>query len=162
MDGVESMHTDAIDPDRLVLIVTGSSLRAEAEDRPLAYALRDRLLMERDKQTGRAGDDPPFDALICSDIWRLNTDSLRGCPTISVGGPDVNALTAYLTDKIDSAYVVEDALMVQVDLDFADLRACCWGVDRARTAKAVDSFAEKYLDAYVKAIVQGVDARSDE
>lgn len=151
MDGAVHHQPDAIDPDRLVLIVTGATLRAEAEDRPLAYALRERVLAARDQ---RSGDNPPFDVLVCSDIWRLNTDALRNCPTISVGGPAVNALTAYLTDKIDSAYVVEDSLMVQADIDFTDLRVCCWGVDRAGTARAVDAFAEKYLDAYVSAILQ--------
>jgi len=45
--------------------------------------------------------------LVCSDVWYLNNDPLRSRPTISIGGPGVNALSAYLADKLPSAFAIE-------------------------------------------------------
>jgi hypothetical protein len=63
----------------------------------------------------------------------------------------VNALSAYLADKLPSAFTVENVLMVQADLDFTEVVACCWGRDAAGTAAAVEAFAERYLDAFMEA-----------
>ncbi len=137
--------------DRLLLIVTGSTLRAEAADRPIAYALADELA---GRLEARAPNEPALEPLVCSDIWALNNDELRSAPTISVGGPHANALTAYLADKLDGAFVIDDQVMVQMDLDMAELVAACWGVDARRTAVAVDSFLERYADEFLDVAVK--------
>jgi len=137
--------------DRLLLIVTGSTLRAEAADRPIAYALADEL---RDRLEARAPSAPPLEPLVCSDIWVLNNDELRSAPTITVGGPHANALTAYLADKLDAAFVVDEQVMVQMDLDLTDLVAACWGVDAKRTAVAVDAFLERHADRFLDTAVR--------
>lgn len=134
------------DSDRLILIVTGAHLRAETGDRPLAYRLRDRML----RWLGR-GDDQDAPVVVCSDLWYLNRDELRECPTVSIGGPGVNALSAYLGDKLPSAFAVEGVLVVQLDPEFDDRLACCWGVDHGATASAVEAFAERYLDDFMTA-----------
>jgi len=144
-----------IDTDRLVLVVAGAHLRAEAADRPMAYSIRERILEWLGE---RFGDRSPLDVLVCSDIWVLNNEDLRTCPTISVGGPGVNAFAAYLADKLPSAFVIEDQLMVQADLDFDDVIASCWGMDHGSTVAAVDAFLEKYLDPFMEAAVQRVGA----
>lgn len=144
-----------IDVDRLALVVAGAHLRAEAADRPLAYSLRERMLEWLNE---RFGDDSPLDILVCSDIWVLNNEDLRACPTISVGGPGVNAFAAYLADKLPSAFVIEDQLMVQTDLDFDDLIASCWGMDHPSTVAAVEAFLEKYLDPFMEAATERIGA----
>jgi hypothetical protein len=139
-----------LDSSRLILIVTGAHLLAEALDRPIAYTLRQRLLAWLEE----AGEIPPPHSprvLVCSDVWYLNNDHLRGRPTISIGGPGVNALTAFLADKLPSAFAIEGRLIVQADLDFQEVVACCWGADQGSTAAAVDAFCERYLDAFMGA-----------
>lgn len=141
----ENGSPSPIDTGRAVLIVTGSHLRAEQCDRPLAYRLRERMLAWLDSSEETGG----CDIIVCSDLWYLNNDDLRDRPTISIGGPGVNALAAYLADKLPSAFTIEDVLTVQMDLDFVDLVASCWGINNASTVAAVDAFAERYLDEFL-------------
>lgn len=139
-----------IETDRLILIVTGAHLQAEAGDRAVAYGLRGRM-MEWLADRGREAEPERPRVIVCSDLWYLNNDPLRARPTISVGSPGVNALTAFLADKLPSAFAIEDRLIVQADLDFPDCLACCWGADIAATSAAVDAFCERYLDAFMEA-----------
>lgn len=132
-----------MDTQPLILVVVGSSLSAEAADRPTAYRLADRITGRLNGSAGRC--------LVCSDLWYLNDAPLRRCPTISVGGPGRNALTAYLRDKVPPAFAVDGSLLVQVDLSYEQLDACCWGADDRRTAQAADAFSEKYLPQFVQA-----------
>lgn len=131
-----------------VVIVTGAHPRAETHDRPVAYALGERCASWL---SGR--DEDSRGVLVCSDLWYMNDASLRSHPTIAIGGPSVNALTAYLADKLESVFVVEGVLIVQADLDFQEMSAACWGVDAPSTDAAVNAFAEKYLDAFMQAAV---------
>lgn len=148
------LASSPIELDRLVLIVTGAHLRAESGDRPLAYRLRESMLDWRDRNTD---DDPPFDVLVVSDVWYLNNEELQSLPVISIGGPGVNALSANLGDQIPSAFVIENDLIVQVDLDFHDFRVVCWGMDHEATIRAVDAFNERYLENYLTEVVQKLD-----
>ncbi|RMH27000.1 MAG: hypothetical protein D6693_06110 [Planctomycetota bacterium] len=140
-----------IDTDRLVLIVTGAHLRAESGDRPIAYRLRDAIL---DWAARSAPGETPFDTLVCSDVWWINNEELQTQPTISVGGPGVNALTAQLGEAVPAAFVIEDDLIVQVDLDFADPRAVVWGMNHAATLRAADAFVDRYMDLYLSAMAE--------
>jgi len=151
-----------VDLDRVTLIVAGADLRAEIADRPLAYRLQRAMLDWRDIYDPNS-DEPgtpgarPFDVLVCSDVWYLGNPEMTQRPTISVGGPAVNALTAHLADKTPSAFVIDDELIVQLDLDFRDLRGCCWGKDRASTETAVGAFIDRYLDQYMQATADRID-----
>ena len=138
-----------IDTDTLVLIVVGAHPKAEQADRPIAYAFRQRVAAWLAARFD--GSDSPLTPLVVSDVWYLNDNSLRRCPAISIGGPGVNALSAYLGDKLPSAFVVDDQFMVQMDLDLNDLVCCCWGVSTEATAHAVDAFADRYLDEFMEA-----------
>jgi hypothetical protein len=140
-----------VDLSRLILIVTGAHLHAEAAHRPLAYSLQ-RAMLER---LGRRGT-----AVVCSDIWYMNNDQLRGCPTVSLGGPALNALSAFLADKLPSAFVVDGRVLIQADPGFDDPIACCWGADDACTAAAVDAFKDRYLDAFLIAATRSWPASS--
>lgn len=117
-------------------------------DRPLAYRLAEKL---RAELTDTADpDDAPPTVVVCSDIWWLNNDALRTRPTISIGAPDVNALTAFLADKLPFVYSIEGQLGVQMDLDFVDPWSTIWGVSERMTAQALDAFEQKYLSHFAK------------
>lgn len=145
-----SLAPDAVDVDTLLLIVVGAHPRAEHADRPLAYALRaafEKALARRAEPGSRT-----LTPLVVTDVWYLNDNSMRHRPTISIGAPGVNALTAYLADKVPSVYVIDDQLIVQLETDSTDTLAAAWGVDAATTAAAVNIFTERYLENFLDAI----------
>lgn len=94
---------------------------------------------------------PALDPLVCSDLWYLNDDALRAQPTIAIGHPGVNALSAHLGDKLPTALVVDDRRLVQLDPELIDLAACCWGVDERETHAAVDDLCERFLEDFLDA-----------
>lgn len=137
---------------RVLLVVVGAHLRAEVADRPIAYRLLARIESWL-KENGESGGLTP---IVCTDLWHLNHAELRGRPTISIGGPAVNALTAYLADKLASVLAIEKRLIVQMDPELIDVVACCWGAEAGSTLAAVDAFADRYLDDFMKAAVRAV------
>lgn len=143
-----------MDPTTKVLIVTGSHLRAEAFDRPLAYHLRESLLGWFRRHEIAPAKEGPVDTrvLLCGDIWYMNQDELRRAPVISVGGPEVNAFTAYLADKLPSLFAIEGKVLVQGRPDFAQPVAACWGAHAEQTVRAVQAFEERYIDAFMNAV----------
>jgi hypothetical protein len=141
-------------PHTPVLIVTGAHLAAEVYDRPLAYRLRERILSLLGPGSGsfpQSDGLPPDRVTVCSDLWYLNRDQLRELPTISVGGPTVNALTAFLGDKLPSAFAIDGLLLVQADWSSQTPVACCWGINAEATATAVDTFADRYMEEFLQA-----------
>lgn len=143
-----------IDTDQVILIVTGAHLRAEVGDRPIAYRLQGAIL----QWLARNAPESSLVPLVCSDIWYLNDDDLRSRPTISIGGPGVNALAAFLTDKLPSAFSIEGVLTMQMDLDFVELVCSCWGMGTAPTVNAVDAWIEKYMEVFLEHVVSRADA----
>jgi len=131
-----------VDPDSLILIVTGSHPRAEAADRPLAYLLRERM---RERLAA-------LQPLVCSDLWYLNNDALRARPTVSVGGPAVNAFSAFLGDKLPSVFAIDGELMIQLDPESPEHLACCWGANAEGTERAVGIFIDRYLDTFLDGV----------
>jgi hypothetical protein len=146
--------------DTAILIAVGAHPRAERSDRPLAYRLRERMLAWLDAHAAVPDLAEPAAACritVVSDIWLLNDEPLRARPTVSVGAPAVNALAAYLADKLEPAFVAEGAFAIQMDLDLADVVASVWGGSNASTAAAVDAFAERYLDLFMRTALQRVE-----
>ncbi|MCA9281776.1 MAG: hypothetical protein H6812_03330 [Phycisphaeraceae bacterium] len=132
------------DTDRLTLIVVGAHLRAERVDRPIAYRLREHLLREVDAL------EADMDVMLCTDVWYLNNDALRARPTVSVGGPGVNALSAFLIDKVPTAFAIDDVLSIHMDVEDADPIACVWGTSAGALASGVDAFCERYAERFVR------------
>ncbi len=126
-----------------LLIVTGAHLDAELHDRPLAYALLEESLALS------PGSGIGAHPLVCSDLWYLNHDDLRSLPTISVGAPEHNALSAYLAARLDSVFVIDGVLMVQMRIDDATPIACCWGIDPPSTARSVAEFRARFLREFL-------------
>ena len=144
---------------QMLLIVVGAHLRAEMADRPLAYRLRDRILQ------WQSDHDVAVNALmlpvVCSDIWFVNQKDLQHHPVISLGGPGVNALSAYFTHKLEAALVQDDKLVIQLDPELVDLRACVWGMDHALTVQAIELFDQRYLENILRAVATQVEPSGD-
>lgn len=140
----------SFDLSRAIVIVTGAHPRAEAFDRPTAYRLRDQLAA----WLGDHGMEPgPSELVVCSDVWYLNADDLRDRPVVSIGGPGVNALTAFLADKLPSVLCVTGQYTIQAEPDFERAVAACWGMEPSQTAAAASMFAARYLDAFLSSAV---------
>lgn len=137
-----------------MLIVTGAHLRAEASDRPLAYELAE-LMRPVIESLAESGEGPPR-PLVCSDLWYLNTTDLHRCPVVSVGSPGVNALTAYLTERLPALFTVDHSYTVQMDLEAAAPVASCWGTDEESTASAVRVFIDKYMDEFLRSALRAL------
>ncbi len=151
----EMKPTEKADASHLLLIVVGAHLRAEMADRPLAYALQGRIRHWLERH------DPSLNIrlfpLVCCDVWYLNQPMLQKRPVISVGGPGVNALSAYFADKLPAAMIRENQMVIQLDKEFVDLRCCIWGMNHELTEEVVDLFTEEYLDSYLRAVVTQVE-----
>jgi len=94
--------------------------------------------------------DAPLEALVCTDLWYLNDSTLLAQPTIAIGRAEVNAGTAFLASRIPTALVIDDTLRIHVDPSFVELRACLWGVDPDATADAMELFADRHLEPFVR------------
>ena len=144
-------------PSYKLLLVTGSHLRAEAADRPLAYHLQAKIedwLVKHDPYL-----NVHIDPIVCSDIWFLNNQELQRRPVICIGGPGVNALSAYFAKFIpeDEEIMNEPRVLIQIDPEFTDLHACIWGTNHELTRKGLELFTDQYLDEYMKAVANQVE-----
>ncbi len=144
-----------LDPEQLLLVVVGAHPKAEVADRAIAGWVREQMLRWLDRQFGpRDKGSHPCTVITCTDVWFLNDQDLRECPVVSIGGPGVNALSSALGGRIPSAFVIDNVLVVQVDTDFEDLQACCWGMGTRETSAAAQIFADKYLAPFMAAATQ--------
>ncbi len=185
----------------LVLIVVGAHLRAEVGDRPLANRLQNRIASWTRRHADRL--ESPVVAIVCTDLWYLNNEELHGLPTICLGGPGVNALSAYFAQALREAeqeaqieasveFVSDDPddedeehtlseeevlelieagldpdsddapaqVILQIDPEFTDLRACLWGTNHDLTARGLKVFTRRYLDGFLKAVATQVEPRT--
>jgi hypothetical protein len=126
----------------LILIVTGSTLRAEQMDRPLGYYLQTQI-----DELGAGHDDRL--AVVISDRYYLTHPDLHQLPTISIGGIGVNRLAQRLLKKLPAAMACDGRFFIQMDPHEEDFRVSIWGVDNPQTRIAVVTFAERYLQRYV-------------
>jgi len=122
-----------IDTDETILIVTGSDVPAEMNDRPLAYALKGEI--------DRLGAGTAWrGAVVVSDRWYADSRIFHLCATISVGGPGVNAVAAELVDELPMRVERDERTFVQGEWDGESKRVSLWGLDRSATAEAVEIF----------------------
>ncbi|HWE40063.1 MAG TPA: hypothetical protein VG406_26160 [Isosphaeraceae bacterium] len=128
---------------RLLLIVTGSTLRAEQVDRPLAYFLKQQAEAKLAELGAR------FEVLVLADFRWLNDEGLQRLPTISVGGPGVNALARQWLEEMPVSLAVDDQYFIQMDPDLDELRASIWGMTNATTQIAVSAFLNRFLPRFL-------------
>lgn len=154
-----------IDTDRLIAIVTGIQLTAELGDRPLAYRIEREVRDRLEAALGKTpeGERPRLAPAVVSDVFYLNNDDIQACPTISIGGPGMNAVSAMLVDQLPTALAIEDTLVIQMDLEMGDARCAVWGMNHLDTVRAVETFLAKgYLDAFVRGVVDRANAAGEE
>ena len=130
-------------PPRPLLIVTGSTLRAEELDRPLAYYLKQKV------ERAAAGLDVGFRVLVIADFRWINEERLQTLPTVSVGGPGVNALAQGWFEEVPFSLAVDEQYYIQMDPDLAEPRASVWGMDNATTQIAVSVFVDRFLPRFL-------------
>jgi hypothetical protein len=131
---------------RALLIVTGSTLRAEELDRPLAYYLKQRI------EQYAAVHEADLGALavrVVADFRWIHDKPLQKVPTISVGGPAVNALAHRWLEEVPVTLAVDERYYLQMDPDLEESRVSIWGMDNATTQIAVSVFIERFLPRFL-------------
>ena len=134
-------------PARLLLIVTGSTLRAEEVDRPLAYYLKQRVEQYQAEHEPPSG---PMDVRVIADFRWIHQERLHAIPTISVGGPGVNALAHRWLEEVPVSLAVDEQYYLQMDPDLDEPRVSVWGMDNATTQLAVSVFLDRYLPRFLE------------
>lgn len=138
-----------LDLDRLLPIVVGAHPHAERHDRALAYHLAEQV----ERWQANYCDEKILEPLVLSDLWYLNHDQLQSRPTISIGDPRHNALSAYLTGRIPAVHAIDDRYVIRMDPTFQQLDVCIWGASAEDTVEAVDRFVDGYLDRLLGKII---------
>jgi hypothetical protein len=152
-------------PTRLLLIVTGSTLRAEEKDRPLAYYLKQRIEgflrdganhSSTDSNSNQEWPDDrelapgSFEIRVVADFRWIHDDLLQGIPTISLGGPGVNALAHRWLEEVPVSLAVGDRYFIQMDPDIDEPRVSIWGMDNVTTQIAISVFADRFLARFLE------------
>lgn len=133
---------------RLLLIVTGSTLRAEQMDRPLAYYLKQRIeqAIKAAPGDGLAG----YQVAVIADFRWIHDESLQDSPTITVGGPGVNELTHRWLEEVPVALAFNERYFIQLDPEPDEAQASIWGMDNPTTQIAVAVFLDRFLPRFLE------------
>jgi hypothetical protein len=135
---------------RWLLIVTGSTLRAEEMDRPLGYYLKQRI--EDSLAQAAATKQPELNdylVRIVADFRWIHDEPLQNLPTISLGGPGVNALSHRWLEEVPVSLAFSERYFIQMDPDLAEPRVSIWGMDNASTQIAVSVFVDRFLSRFL-------------
>ncbi len=132
---------------RLLLIVTGSALRAEEVDRPLAYYLRKQVEAQLEEIEDDRGT---FAVRVVSDLRWLHDETFQELPTISIGGPGVNLLAHRWLEDLPLSLAVEEQYFIQMDPDLTELKVSIWGMDNPSTQVAVSAFVGRFLPRFLE------------
>src|SRR5947209_48382 len=131
---------------RLLLIVTGSTIRAEEVDRPLAYYLKQQV--ETALET--LDPEPAFTVRVVADFRWLHDEPLQRLPTISLGGPGVNALAHKWLGDVPVSLAVDEQYYIQMDPDLDEPRVSVWGMNNTSTQLAVSVFVQRFLPRFLE------------
>jgi len=148
-------------PAKLLLIVTGSTLRAEDVDRPLAYYLKQRIEQSPPTEGNEGSTSDHFRIHVVADFRWIHDEPLQSLPTISIGGPGVNALAHRWLEDIPVSLAVDGRYYIQMDPDLDESRASIWGMDNATTQIAVSVFIERFLPRFLENCPAGASNSSD-
>jgi hypothetical protein len=135
---------------RLLLIVIGSTLRAEEMDRPLGYYLKARIerAIGEAVTNGKQALDG-FTVRVIADFRWIHDEPLQVLPTISLGGPGVNALAHRWLEEVPVSLAYSDRYFIQLDPDLTEPRVSIWGMDNATTQIAVSVFVDRFLPSFL-------------
>ena len=137
-------------PSRLLLIVTGSTLRAEEMDRPLGYYLKQQIehLLNQPAQAHRHGASD-YGVRVIADFRWIHDEALQRLPTISLGGPGVNALAHKWLEEVPVSLAYNERYFIQMDPNLVEPRVSIWGMDNAMTQIAVAVFLDRFLPRFL-------------
>jgi hypothetical protein len=135
---------------RWLLIVTGSTLRAEELDRPLGYYLKQRIedALAQSIATKRPGLEDYLVRIVADFRW-IHDEPLQNLPTISLGGPGVNALSHRWLEEVPVSLAYSERYFIQMDPDLAEPRASIWGIDNVSTQIAVSVFVDRFMSRFL-------------
>jgi hypothetical protein len=135
---------------RVLLIVTGSTLRAEEMDRPLGYYLKQRIEQALSEARAEGRDSlEGYVVRVVADFRWIHDEPLQSLPTISLGGPGVNALAHRWLEEVPVSLAYSERYFIQMDPDLAEPRASVWGMDNATTQIAVSVFIDRFLPRFL-------------
>ena len=135
---------------RLILIVAGSTLRAEELDRPARLLPQAAGGTRAGPTPGRTGlDETHAKVLVLADFRWMNDKPLQALPTLSVGGPGVNAVAHRWFEELPFTYAVDEQFCIQMDPELVEARASIWGMDNPTTQIAVSIFVERFLNRFL-------------
>ncbi len=142
-------------PLRLLLIVTGSTLRAEEMDRPLGYYLKQRIEGVLSASADQAGaehghDLSDYQVRVIADFRWIHDEFLQSLPTISLGGPGVNALAHRWLEEVPISLAFNERYFIQMDPDLNEPRVSIWGMDNPTTQIAVSIFLDRFLPPFLE------------
>jgi hypothetical protein len=138
-------------PVRFLLIVTGSTLRAEELDRPLGYYLKQRIEQAlREAVAGGRRDLEDYVVRVIADFRWIHDEPLQSLPTISLGGPGVNALAHRWLEEVPVSMAYSERYFIQMDPDLTEVRASVWGMDNATTQIAASVFVDRFLPRFLE------------
>jgi hypothetical protein len=137
-----------LDVNQTILIVVGADITPEEKDRPIAYRLKQYI-----EQSPLYGSLPFRKCIVISDLLFENDKIIQICPTISIGGPGVNALVARMVEKLPVYHAESDQYFIQYDENGPNNLICIWGMDQKMTEMAVDWLINNgLLDKFLKKI----------
>jgi len=140
-------------PFRLLLIVTGSTLRAEEMDRPLGYYLKQRIEEAVKRTAGQAGsaqDVSDYQVRVVADFRWIHDEFLQGLPTICLGGPGVNALAHRWLEEVPISLSYNERYFIQMDPELTEPHVSIWGMDNPTTQIAVSVFISRFLPQFLE------------
>jgi hypothetical protein len=138
-------------PVRFLLIVTGSTLRAEEVDRPLGYYLKQRIEQTLSEAVANGRRDlEDYVVRVIADFRWIHDEPLQSLPTISLGGPGVNALAHRWLEEVPVSMAFSERYFIQMDPDLAEVRASVWGMDNATTQIAASVFVDRFLPRFLE------------
>ncbi len=129
-----------LDVNQTILIVVGAEIKPEEKDRPLAYKLQQYI-----EKSPKYGKIPFRKCIVISDILFENDKIIQVCPTIAIGGPGVNMVSAKFADKLPICLNKDNRCFVQYDKNSENNKASIWGIDQATTNEALDEFIKNGL-----------------
>ena len=84
-----------------------------------------------------------------ADFRWIHDEPLQALPTISVGGPGVNALAHRWLEEVPVSLAVDERYYLQMDPDLDEPRASVWGMDNPTTQIAVSVFIDRFLPRFL-------------
>ncbi len=116
-------------------------------DRPLAYYLKQQI--ERSLSEASADGLEGYVVRVVADIRWIHDEPLQALPTISLGGPGVNALAERWLEEVPVSLAFNERYFIQMDPDLTEPHVSIWGMDNSTTQIAVSVFVNRFLPRFL-------------